>query len=358
MDVFNSALKNPLPPQRKKERSEPPARSESPPEEDRRKKNSRRKHRNSHLGCGTCKKRRIKCDENLPQCFNCVKGKLHCAYLNLDAPARNALRMAQFNQNLRHDRHEEPMLLPMDMPDPARDRPMPPPEMMRDPRAEFYPGGFVPYARAPVKGPQMGPSPYPMVQLQPMPVAPVQYPPVSVRMMAPPQGVYMPSEQMVLVHDDRYDYMQRVPSVQVGQVPQVPQVPQVTQPISQVPQVSPPQLTMQGPVPGPGVSGLQGLVPQADQIPHAVPPVLQVQVPLSIPQVSSVPPANVPMIATPGANQHSMQSAGASRGSADLGELGEGEVLPPIATLARPRLPEKESPPLTNKAPSILKLIT
>ncbi|QEL62813.1 hypothetical protein CJJ09_004994 [Candidozyma auris] len=55
------------------------------------------------LGCGTCKKRRIKCDENLPQCFNCVKGKLHCAYLNLDAPARNALRLAQYNQNLRQD---------------------------------------------------------------------------------------------------------------------------------------------------------------------------------------------------------------------------------------------------------------
>lgn len=68
------------------------------------KKNSRRKHRNSHLGCGTCKKRRIKCDENLPSCLNCLKGKLHCAYLHLDVPARNALRMAQYNQNLRQDR--------------------------------------------------------------------------------------------------------------------------------------------------------------------------------------------------------------------------------------------------------------
>lgn len=73
----------------------------------RRKKNLRRKHRNSHLGCGTCKKRRIKCDEMLPQCFNCVKGKLHCAYLNLDAPARSALRMAQYNQNMRADPPEE-----------------------------------------------------------------------------------------------------------------------------------------------------------------------------------------------------------------------------------------------------------
>lgn len=70
------------------------------------KKNTRRKHRNSHLGCGTCKKRRIKCDENLPSCLNCLKGKLHCAYLNLDQNARNALRMAQYNQNLRSDKPE------------------------------------------------------------------------------------------------------------------------------------------------------------------------------------------------------------------------------------------------------------
>ncbi|CAK9441047.1 uncharacterized protein LODBEIA_P49160 [Lodderomyces beijingensis] len=72
----------------------------------RRKKNSRRKHRNSHLGCGTCKKRRIKCDETLPSCLNCLKGKLHCAYLNLDNNARSALRLAQFNQNMRQEKLE------------------------------------------------------------------------------------------------------------------------------------------------------------------------------------------------------------------------------------------------------------
>ena len=71
-----------------------------------RKRNSRRKHRNSHLGCGTCKKRRIKCDETLPSCLNCLKGKLHCAYLNLDSNARNALRLAQYNQSMRQERLE------------------------------------------------------------------------------------------------------------------------------------------------------------------------------------------------------------------------------------------------------------
>lgn len=131
MDVFNLALKNPLPPRRDVAGEELPQVEKAETktengsdlksddklddnektdndksdegEEYRKRKSSRRKHRNSHLGCGTCKKRRIKCDENLPQCFNCVKGKLHCAYLNLDAPARNALRMAQYNQNLRQD---------------------------------------------------------------------------------------------------------------------------------------------------------------------------------------------------------------------------------------------------------------
>lgn len=89
-----------------KDKADAPA---SDDETTRKKRNSRRKHRNSHLGCGTCKKRRIKCDEMLPQCFNCVKGKLHCAYLNLDAPARNALRMAQYNQNMRGEPPEELM---------------------------------------------------------------------------------------------------------------------------------------------------------------------------------------------------------------------------------------------------------
>lgn len=139
MDVFSSALKNPLPPARKKYDSNHDGQDTSPEQDngptyessrslpmiaqapskaseysdsrqkiDSKRKNSRRRHRNSHLGCGICKKRRIKCDEHLPQCFNCIKGRLHCAYLNLDAPARNALRLAQYNQNLRDDRDDEP----------------------------------------------------------------------------------------------------------------------------------------------------------------------------------------------------------------------------------------------------------
>lgn len=168
MDVFNSALRNPLPPTRKKSASRKPdeyeqqellptalSASESAAAPDhaallddaRKKKNLRRKHRNSHLGCGTCKKRRIKCDEHLPQCFNCVKGKLHCAYLNLDAPARNALRMAQFNQNLRQERNDDPVKLLKEMTaaqKEGKDLPQPPPAQPVPQAGEYYPG-FVPF---------------------------------------------------------------------------------------------------------------------------------------------------------------------------------------------------------------------
>lgn len=45
-------------------------------------KQNRRKHKNSKLGCSNCKKRRVKCSEDLPQCTNCVKHKVKCGYLD------------------------------------------------------------------------------------------------------------------------------------------------------------------------------------------------------------------------------------------------------------------------------------
>lgn len=194
MDVFNQALKNPLPPRREAagdelhvekaetSESETPVNIEEKLDENektdnerpddgddyRKRKSSRRKHRNSHLGCGTCKKRRIKCDENLPQCFNCVKGKLHCAYLNLDAPARNALRMAQYNQNLRQDGAKEkkdekkevlnvhPTPIPQLPPQPMAPVSMPPNQ---------YPA-FLPYHVVPKPEPVIG---LPQILAQPPP---------------------------------------------------------------------------------------------------------------------------------------------------------------------------------------------
>ncbi|GMM34170.1 hypothetical protein DASC09_014950 [Saccharomycopsis crataegensis] len=64
------------------------------------KRATRKRHRNSHLGCATCKQRRIKCDENLPSCNNCIRAKLKCAYLSLDEVSRQALRKAQMAQRV------------------------------------------------------------------------------------------------------------------------------------------------------------------------------------------------------------------------------------------------------------------
>lgn len=43
---------------------------------------SRKKHKNSRLGCATCKRRRVKCAENLPACTNCLKHGVRCEYLD------------------------------------------------------------------------------------------------------------------------------------------------------------------------------------------------------------------------------------------------------------------------------------
>ncbi|KAL4779922.1 hypothetical protein BJX76DRAFT_364802 [Aspergillus varians] len=41
---------------------------------------SRRTHRKSRLGCGNCKKRRVKCDEKKPRCNNCVLHSIDCDF--------------------------------------------------------------------------------------------------------------------------------------------------------------------------------------------------------------------------------------------------------------------------------------
>lgn len=181
MDMFNSALKNPHPPARRKtERKDddspqdpsdsPEARPPDPLDDRRRKKNLRRKHRNSHLGCGICKKRRIKCDENLPQCLNCVKGKLHCAYLNLDAPARNALRMAQYNQNLRDDRLDKVAKAKDLLPSPN----LRPPDQPYPPTHSLAPS-LPSHASGPVYGPVVYPVPGPLAYGLPVPLVQAQH---------------------------------------------------------------------------------------------------------------------------------------------------------------------------------------
>lgn len=44
---------------------------------------ARRRHKNSKNGCARCKARKLKCDETLPRCQNCVKRDLTCPYQTL-----------------------------------------------------------------------------------------------------------------------------------------------------------------------------------------------------------------------------------------------------------------------------------
>ncbi|KAJ5775182.1 uncharacterized protein N7511_000193 [Penicillium nucicola] len=41
---------------------------------------SRRSHTKSRIGCGNCKRRRIKCDEAAPECMNCIRHSIECNY--------------------------------------------------------------------------------------------------------------------------------------------------------------------------------------------------------------------------------------------------------------------------------------
>lgn len=53
---------------------------------------TRRKHTNSKLGCLNCKRKKIKCDENLPRCNNCRRGRLEiCSYLTLSSSGINQI---------------------------------------------------------------------------------------------------------------------------------------------------------------------------------------------------------------------------------------------------------------------------
>lgn len=56
----------------------------------------RRKHKNSKNGCPNCKKRRVKCSENLPACTNCVRRKVRCGYLDYTEEQLNDLRQSKF----------------------------------------------------------------------------------------------------------------------------------------------------------------------------------------------------------------------------------------------------------------------
>lgn len=60
----------------------------------------RRRHTNSKLGCQNCKRKKIRCDENLPQCENCVKSRREtCSYLSLSKGELNKIKLTHSLRN-------------------------------------------------------------------------------------------------------------------------------------------------------------------------------------------------------------------------------------------------------------------
>lgn len=60
----------------------------------------RRRHTNSKLGCLNCKRKKIRCDENLPQCDNCVKSRREtCSYLSLSKGEINKIKLTHSLRN-------------------------------------------------------------------------------------------------------------------------------------------------------------------------------------------------------------------------------------------------------------------
>lgn len=58
----------------------------------------RKYHQKSRKGCLTCKKRRVKCDEQKPRCKKCANLNLVCGYLDLNEPEPQPLSANQFLQ--------------------------------------------------------------------------------------------------------------------------------------------------------------------------------------------------------------------------------------------------------------------
>lgn len=61
---------------------------------------TRRRHTNLKLGCLNCKRKKIRCDENLPECGNCTRAaKDPCSYLGLTPAEINKLRVTHLLRN-------------------------------------------------------------------------------------------------------------------------------------------------------------------------------------------------------------------------------------------------------------------
>ncbi|KAM3163376.1 Zn(2)-C6 fungal-type domain-containing protein [Lachancea thermotolerans] len=66
---------------------------------------TRRRHRNSRLGCDECKRRRIKCDETIPECRNCQNRQKkepckRCSYLSMNEEELQSFKLKKQQNRL------------------------------------------------------------------------------------------------------------------------------------------------------------------------------------------------------------------------------------------------------------------
>ncbi|CAK7915888.1 hypothetical protein CAAN4_G01332 [[Candida] anglica] len=69
----------------------------------------RRSHKNSRDGCPNCKAKRIKCTEELPSCFNCIKKNYQCGYLNFPKEKLEFIRKKNDRKSREIQYEDDPM---------------------------------------------------------------------------------------------------------------------------------------------------------------------------------------------------------------------------------------------------------
>ncbi|RLP61430.1 hypothetical protein L150_00109 [Candida albicans Ca529L] len=73
----------------------------------------RRRHTNSKLGCLNCKRKKVRCDESLPECKNCVKGKKEtCSYLSLSTQEIQKIKLTHSLRNSQNKLLDQKYRLP------------------------------------------------------------------------------------------------------------------------------------------------------------------------------------------------------------------------------------------------------
>ena len=73
----------------------------------------RRRHTNLKLGCLNCKRKKVRCDESLPECKNCLKGKKEtCLYLSLTNQEIQKIKLTHLLRNSQNKLLDQKYRLP------------------------------------------------------------------------------------------------------------------------------------------------------------------------------------------------------------------------------------------------------